>query len=295
MKDKEQILESVVNARSIAEVFDDLGAWKNEYKLYVKLIHPDVCSDPRSTEALFKLNQFKDQLENGISITDEACTIIYKLNTCEITGDEEVIERNRTNYLRLISLKDEASQHFKKYLPENMDVLSREKLKLTFSHRAIPISSIKELDQKHVNWIMSRLFELTCWFNQSGFCHAGITPDSIFIVPENHGIICTSFYHLTALDHRLKTISGKYSTFYPSTVLSDKLASSNVDIALSKKIAIHLLGDKSGNGAKLRGKVIDEYLDFLQQVDYDPLETYNTYRGILKKYFNTKEFHQLKL
>lgn len=295
MKESGEMIEAIVNAGSYVEVFNDLDSWKDEYKALVKLIHPDVCRDSRSTEALFKLNKFKEQLESGISFSDEACTINYTLNTCIVTGEEKVIERNRANYLKLVSLKDEASKHFQKYLPESMDVISREKLRLTFSHRAIPISSIKELDQKHVNWIMSRLFEFTCWLNQSGFCHAGITPDSIFVIPENHGIVCTSFYHLMPLDQRLKTISGKYATFYPSTVMSDKLASSNIDIALSKKIAIWLLGDESGNGAKLRGKVIDECLDFLQQVDYDPLETYNTYRRILKTHFNTKEFHQLKL
>ncbi len=295
MKDRDKILDTILQANTYVGAFEDLRTWKEEYKLYVKLIHPDVCSDSRSTEALFKLNKFKEQLENGITFTDEACTITYNLNSCEVSGEEKVIERNRSNYLTLMMLKDESSKHFQKYLPESMDVVSREKLKLTFTTRAIPVSSINELEQKHVNWILSRLLEFSCWINQSGFSHAGITTDSIFITPDDHGIICTSFYHLTPLDQRLKTISGKHSTFYPSNVVTNKTASSNIDMSLCKKIAIWLLGDKSGNGTKLRGIVGDEYLDFLQKVDYDPLETYNAYRALLKKHFNTKEFHQLKL
>jgi hypothetical protein len=295
MDDKDYILNNIISARSYLDVFSDLNAWKEEYKLYVKLIHPDVCDDIRSTEALFKLNNFKEELEIGRTFTDEACNITYTLFSSEFIGDLKIMERNRTNYLKLATLKDEASKHFRLYLPSHMDMLSGGRIKISYPLRAIPISSMAELEQKHVNWVLSRLLEFTCWINQSGFCHAGITPDSVFITPENHGLLCTSFYHLTKLDDRLMTISGKYSEFYPASVLLNKTATSNIDITLSKKIAIWLLGDRSGNGSRLRGKVIDEYLDFLQEIDYDPLESYNRYRDLLKKYFNTKEFHHLKL
>lgn len=289
------IIEQIQASITPGQLFEDLSSWKEKYRSWAKIIHPDVCSHPLSKTAFAKLNTFKDNLENGETYSDEACKINYKLNECTYTGDKIVIARSLNNYNYLRSFKDEASIHFHKYLPTTCELINDTTLIYKYPKRALPISSIKTLEQKHANWVLSRLLEFCGWLNQIGVCHAGITPDSIYIVPEEHGIICTSFYHVTQLDQRLRTISGKYSGFYPSTVLETKLAKSNIDIALSKRTAIYLLGDASGNGTVLRKTHNEEIIDYLQIPEYDPLLSYSSYRTLLKKHFNTKEFHKLTI
>ena len=288
-------IDKILPANSYSQVFEDLSRWKEEYKIIVKEIHPDVCNDERCSAAILKLNKFKEQLENGIDFTDGILNGKYFIKYCVYSADRKLLSLNRSNYLKLVSLKDESSRHFQKYLPEILDTERGNEYYLQYPTRAIPISAYQNAELRHVNWILSRLLEFSCWINQNHLCHAGINPDSIFIVPENHGIICTSFFHLTELDMKLKTVTGKYIHFYPSTVTIDKMASSTIDTTLSKKTAIYLLGDCSGNGAKLRGTLPEEYLDFLQRIDYNPLECYQTFRNILSKHFNTKEFHELKI
>ena len=277
------------------QVFDNLNNWREEYKNMVKDIHPDICSEAGCNEAIIKLNEFKSQIENGTPFSDGIATGRYFIDNCFYEIDLKLLDINRGNYLRLVNLKDESSKHFQKYLPSNFDTRYDSKTILHYPQRAIPLSNYLNVEIKHVNWILSRLLEFACWLNQNKFCHAGINPDSIFLVPENHGIICTSFFHMKMLDERLTSITGKYLNFYPSSVTKDKIANSSIDITLCKKTAIYLLGDHSGNGAKLRGIINEEYLDFLQRVDYDPLECYTTFRNLINKYFNTKEFHELKI
>lgn len=289
------IVDKILQAESYIELFEDLKAWKETYKIYAKQIHPDICKDPNCQEAIIKLNLFKEQLENGTRMTDGISEINYHLFSCHLKADEKIIENNFKNYLQLKRQTDDASKHFHQYLPEQIHLSSSVKIELNYPKRSVPLSAVKKMEIKHVNWILSRLLELTAWFNQSGYCHAGINPDSIFVIPENHGILCISFYHMTFLDDRLKTISGKYSSFYPVHVMSEKMATSDIDITLCKKTAIWLLGDESGNGSKLRGMIPEEYLDFLQKIDYDPLSAYHQLREILEKNYNTKEFHQLKI
>ncbi|HWY10566.1 MAG TPA: hypothetical protein VN026_04520 [Bacteroidia bacterium] len=287
----EEVIKKVLDSKSVIDVFYDVNDWKFNYKNYIRLIHPDVCKLPKAKEATEKLNQFKDELDSGKKHNDDAGTVSYALKTVEIVGDKDLIKKSLDNYNYLMSLTDESSKHFKKYLPISGKLISENELEFTLSNRAVPLSSLGTVEQKHANWMLSRMFEFAGWINQLGYSHAGINPESVYIMPENHGMTCISFYHMTKLNTSLKAISAKYSNFYPPQVFTNKKAESNIDIELSKRTAIYLLGDKSGSGVILRKTHENEIIDFLQKQQYDTIETYKEYRTLLKKYFDTKQFH----
>jgi hypothetical protein len=138
------------------------------------------------------------------------------------------------------------------------------------------------------------MLEFSAWLHQSGFSHNGINPESIFIVPETHGIICVSFYHLTKLHSGLSTISAKYRTFYPANVFDNKIAASNIDIELSKRTAIYVLGDKSGNGIMLKKTHNEDFMDFVIKQHYHSYPAFKEYRDLLSKNF-PKKFYLLNL
>jgi hypothetical protein len=290
-----QAISTLINSKFYIDVFSDLDNWKILYKEYAKLLHPDKCKDPAANEAIRKLNLFKDELDKGKKHKDDAGIITYTLKECELIGSIDLIDKSLKNYNILMSLSDESSKHFKKYLPSNMIKNSSNELKFTMPARAVPLSSIGVIDQKHVNWILSRMFEFISWINQIGYSHNGINPDSIYIIPENHGMICASFYHMTRLSTKLDTVSGRYANFYPSSIFTEKQTIPLIDIELAKRTAVYLLGDKSGVGVLLRKTHNNDVIDFLQKQHTKTFDTFREYRKLLEKHFNIKEFNELKV
>lgn len=291
----EAIIEKILKSKSVIDAFYDVNDWKQTYKNYIRLIHPDICKLPNAKEATEMLNHFKDELDSGKKHNDDAGVVNYYLKTVEIVGDKDLLKKSFDNYNLLMSLKDDASNHFKKYLPVSAKMISETELVFTLAFRAVPLSSLGVVEQKHANWMLSRMFEFAGWINQIGYSHAGINPESIYVMPENHGMTCISFYHLTKLSAPVKTVSAKYKNFYPPQLFIHKKADSNIDIELSKKTAVYLLGDKSGSGVVLRKTHENEIIDFLQKQSYDTTENYNEYRSLLKKYFDTKQFNILNV
>lgn len=291
----EEVIQKVLNSKSVIDVFYDVNDWKTNYKNYIRLIHPDVCNLPNSQEATEKLNKFKDELDTGKKHNDDAGVVTYCLKTVEIVGDAILIKKSFDNYNYLMSLNDDAAKNFKKYLPASAKLISENELEFTLHFRAVPLSSLGVVEQKHANWMLSRMFEFSAWINQIGYCHAGINPESIYIMPENHGMCCISFYHMGKIDTALKTISAQYKNFYPPQVFSNKRYESNIDIELSKRTGIYLLGDKSGSGTILRKTHENEIIDFLQKQNNDTVENHKEYRKLLGKYFDMKQFHKLSV
>ena len=289
------ILLKIMLAKAVTDVFPDLYQWKNTYKEYIRLIHPDVCAHPNSHAAVTKLNQFKNDLEIGRKYSDEAGEITYNLQQYKIIGNPDLLQTSLRNYEKLTSFTDDASKHFRKYMPANGRLVAPNELVFDLPQRAVPLTHLGVLPHEHANWILSRMLEFAGWLGQVGYTHAGFNPDSIFVIPENHGLICTSFYHLTPTDAQLTTISGKYSAFYPPEIFATKKASLDIDSTLAKRTAIYLLGDTSGSGVKLLKTHNNAIINFLQKKHLDPFHCYQEYRELLKQHFDTKIFHILNV
>jgi len=224
---------------------------------------------------------------------DNDCTVI-------ITGKNVLLEKSYENYKKLMAFKGENNQHFQKYIPHAIEKISSQELKVTFYERAYSLNYVLQkfndkLDQPHVNWILSRIMELATWLNKIDYVHCGLNLDSLYIIPRNHGLVCLSFYHMTPVNEKLSSISGRYVNLYPSYNLVTKLATPNIDIVSAKKTALRLMGDKSYIGEVFNNDVHynENLIKYLRQEDHDTLNSYNTYRDILRAHYNTKQFHQL--
>lgn len=271
--------------------------WKKEYFKYSQLIHPDVCKLPGTSDAMAKLNKYKDLMERGRELVDEAGP--FKIFDNKITYN--VTDKNRTllrksyeNYNKLINSKDKSIDNFRRYLPESM-VLTDDMLTINLSERIVPLTNLK-LEQVHVNWIFSRLFEFVLWLRKLGYCHLGLNPTTVNIIPTTHGVVVTSFYHLTKIDSKVETISAKYKMWYPTNLFMKKIATPDIDLELVKKISIYLLGDRSAVGTILKRNkdVNQDILEFLITKHANEFTNYDNYRKILSKNFESK-FYLLDL
>jgi hypothetical protein len=290
-----QLIDNVLNSKKPSDIFQD--NWKKTYINYSKILHPDYNSNPKAAEAMSRINQYKDLIENGTVLTDESgdFKVFDKKIVFNITDtNRELIRKSFENFKILKSKKDGTSINFHKYLPESMKI-NNDLLIVEFKDSSIPLTGLK-LPQEHVNWIMSRMMEVSLWFRNLGYSHIGMNPTTVFVVPETHGIIITSFYHMTPLDEKATTISAKYKMWYPTTLFSQKIATPDIDLELCKKIAIYLLGDKSAGGTALKRDkdVNQEMLTFLLTKHQNEFGDYEKYRALLKKNFE-KKFYTLDI
>ena len=293
METEEILIEKVIKSRRIDELID-VNNFKEEYRKLFKRIHPDICKHPKASIASSKLLELKDKFENGVTLKDESGNFNYKGMDTVYSGDFDFLKTSYANYNKLMGFYDKASENFKKYLPKTMS-FSGNTLNVKYNHRCLPLTGLT-LPQEHVNWIFSRMLEYAAWMEQQGYAHCGINPESIFVIPENHGIQVSSFYMMTKLGTKPEGISGMYQTWYPPKLFSTKKADASIDVELCTKTAIYLLGDKSGTGIKLKkdASINQPILEFLIASHDSSLTAFKEYRELLGKHF-AKRFIPLDL
>jgi len=290
-----EVIDIVLKSEKPSDIFN--GDWKATFKKYSLLIHPDRCKHPDASDAMAVLSNYKEQMENGILYRDEAgdFRVFDKKVVYQVTDENrKLLRKSFENFKILKTRTDKSSVAFHRYLPESMRLSSKE-LIIGFKDRTVPLTGQK-LPQHHVNWLFSRMFELSLWFKDIGYSHMGLNPTTVFVVPETHGIIVISFYHMSLLNKKAKTISARYKMWYPTTLFIEKIATQDVDLELCKKIALYLLGDRSAAGTKLKREkdVNQEILNFLLTKHQNNMHEYKEYRDLLAKNFK-KKFYPLNL
>lgn len=291
----EQAIEKILKSKSATDLIET--DWATTYRKLSALVHPDRCQLSDAADAMARLNTYKDLRENGTTLVDEQGNfkVFEDRLVYTVTDDNRaLIRKSFDNFKILKSKTDKSSVAFHRYLPESMR-LSKKELIVNLKDRSVPLTH-QELPQIHVNWLFSRMFEYILWMKQIGYVHMGMNPTTVFVVPETHGVIITSFYHMTPIGDKVDTISARYKMWYPTSLFNLKKATPDIDLELSKKIALYLLGDRSAAGAILRRNpdVNKDILNFLLTKHQNELDEYKMYRETLQKNFE-KKFYPLNL
>jgi hypothetical protein len=295
----QHLIELVLAQKNLTQLID----WANpdhSFRQKLKELHPDVCKLPQAEEAFMKLSSFRDFFEKGEQLADDAGFFHTNFFWAKWESDSEnLLQVSHENFLWLMLKSEEADKHFQRYFPASFEKSDKENYHIDFQERAIPLSKVKDLyggnlPHEHVNWITNRLLEIASYFAGIGVVHAGLTPDSVFITPENHGLQVASFYHMQFLNERMNTCSGRYINWYPTYLFLDNTATSRIDLEMIKKIAVFLLGEESGNASKLRNTHHPAIIDFLLYSHDEPIEALDDHKSILKLHFE-KKFHILNI
>lgn len=290
-----QVLISKINSANKIEDIIEMTDFKKLYMKIMGLIHPDVCQLPGANEAAQKMNDWRTVYEVGKSYQDDINWFVtnnYWVRFNSDCEDSKFINWSVENYRLFMQFKEESDKFFQQYLPKSCK-LNEKIYEYSFEKRSIPLTELT-LPEEHVRWILNRMIEYSSYLFQKGFSHCGLNPESVFIAPQNHGIQIVSFYHLTILGNKMGTISAKYKHWYPQSVFTTKVCTPDIDIECVKKIAIYLLGDKSGVGVKLKGKVSDAFLSFLQSTHKNPMECLSEYRELIQAKY-PRQFYSLTI
>jgi len=282
-------ISKILNARW----FPDICKTPTDYKVLVKRLHPDVNNNKTATEAFIHLNRLKNEFENGYEFEDESGK--YRSNyLVHRWGKSDLTELFKRNYDKLIqaataTFDPDSFQHFMNYLPSHLN-WENDELVYRSSLKCIPLSRVirllpEDTKNKHVNRIYSRMIEFVTLLEALNITHAGLNPNSIFVIPETHGIKVTGFYHICT--EKVKTINGKYKNYYPQQLFDTKKPGSYIDLSLIKKTALYGLGDPSGLGVKLRSdhRINQSVLEYLMKPESDALRSMKTWREIIKPIF----------
>ncbi len=282
----------------ILDIFPDLNKHKDVYKEYIRLIHTDKCSHPKAVDATMKLNDWRDIINKGETYRDDAGEVRYfQQGIIETIAEPLMLKHSFNNWQTLRKATGDIAEQLHLRIPEEA-ILEDNKLTFKMDYRALPLSQLMKkygaMDLKHVNWVVSRTLEFASLMHGLGYSHCGITPDSVYVVPETHGIYVTSFYHMAELDGKVSTVSSRYKNFYPPSLFTEKKAVQGIDIDLCKRTAIYMLGDQSALGNKLKGKMPADILAFLMKPDSDSFACYKEWRAVLTKNF-APQFHVYKV
>lgn len=124
-----------------------------------------------------------------------------------------------------------------------------------------------KLEDKHVAWIVSRLFNHASYLEWAKLSHNDLSLDTLFICPEHH-IICLlgGWWYAAEFGTSLKgrLLPARTITHGPSELISKKLASSRTDAELARLTARELLGDPSGVRLALDHEVPRPMADWLR-------------------------------
>ena len=234
------------------------------FREIVKAVHPDKCKHPLAQEATNRLLEMFRHFTSGTCFTDDSGNFLTNGYWVLFQGTDQVIAQGKRKQQEI---EAGAPDHLKRYMPYTWD----SEHSFILSQRALPLANLT-LPQEHVNWVVSRLLEFCMLLHRhTGRAHLGLTPAQVMLVPETHGIAVAGFYHASAINGRVSTISAAYRHWYPGQMLVDKKATELADLEMVKRMGAYLLGDRSGLGTCLRKTHHPEFIDFLLSSDDDSL------------------------
>ena len=296
-------IRKILESKKPSDIFDPVN-WKEEYKKWVLHLHPDKNPDPDAHLAFQRLVEYKAIMEDGITFSDEICdkiTFKQELNPdgslkegiVTFFGPEDKLKLSYENYLKVYDSVP-GIPTFRRYLPSEMELNGGE-LKVYLQHKSHLIHDLT-LEEKHVRWFLNRMLEFTSILNIHGqLTHCGINPNSVLICPEEHGIQVISFYHTIPVYSPMKSAIGihPYKSWYPAEIWITKESIPEIDLLMVKRTALTVLGDKTGFGYSMRGKISNDFHEYLLQHDEDIHKGFTDYQKLLDK--SPREFHKLEL
>lgn len=150
-----------------------------------------------------------------------------------------------------------------------------------------------KIDPKHVAWIVSRLYNLACYFQVSELTHNDISIDTLFLDPANHTVsIIGGWWYSREAGQRLIAASSNTMKNIPSDILHDKIADPRIDLNLIRSIGRTLLGDSIGNKLVLDKTLPSALVSwFLGASNGDAIKDYRVWQDkVLKDSFGVRKF-----
>jgi len=152
-----------------------------------------------------------------------------------------------------------------------------------------------KIEERHVAWILSCLYNLNCYLKLAGLVHCDISPRNVFIHPADHdAALFGGWWYARREGERLIALPPR-TVQYGTPLLPDKKAIDRMNSELIKATGRELLGDTIGSRL-LSMKYPKPLVHWLRSTAYLPaFEEYADWSRVLKESYGPRKFVELKL
>ncbi len=158
------------------------------------------------------------------------------------------------------------------------------------------LPSIENRD-RHVAWIISTLYNLSCYLEYTNICHNAISIDNYFISPQYHsGALLGGWVYSIKAGLKMKAVPiGTYQLLPPDIKVS-KISDHRIDQELIKEVGRELLGDKSGVKLLSMKAAPEPMINWLRcSSNGSAVENYRIWNKVLEDSFGKKRFVKMEL
>lgn len=121
-----------------------------------------------------------------------------------------------------------------------------------------------------------------------GLVNANVTMDSLFVQPEEHGVILSDWQYSVEKGDKLVAAPQRWKGDYPQPYLDGKPAGSELDIALCGKVAQRLLRAD-------QPKRLANFFKYCEKTSLDAPTLLREFDALLKSVYGEPRFHRFTL
>lgn len=100
-----------------------------------------------------------------------------------------------------------------------------------------------------VIWVWRRILEMLSFIHASGMAHGAVLPAHLILQENEHGVRLAGYSTAGRIGQKLLTISEDFISIYPESIHSNPLLTTHLDIMMSARSMIAILGGNPANGA----------------------------------------------
>lgn len=281
---------------------NNLNDCKNEYKKLVKIWHPDRNTTEDTNEVFAKITQLYNSALNLIKMNQweksnyiQITTLTgikvginffekyeFELGTtyiCKKYVIYKFYEKNKY-YHNAIESINKLSYHDAK-MKESISRMMPEILKMFTStegdHYIVikkpedvyPLKNLlqyfnNEIPDKHVAWILSRLYNIACFLKYNKMVHNGITVNNCYVCTDMHNIILIGgWWYSTKNDMKMLGTTKDIYNIMSVVTKSNKNSNPLTDLESIKLIGRTLLGESNCRKLALKSNVPKAFINFM--------------------------------
>lgn len=149
------------------------------------------------------------------------------------------------------NMKKEISKNLpiikKEFLSDGKQVIILDKDKESINLKDLLIHFNNKIDPKHVAWILSCLYNLSCYLEYSKIMHGGISIENIFVNPSQHSLsLLGGWWYAHKDEEKLIALNKHAVNIAPPKLIDNKIADKVLNLEMIKLVGRELLGNKNG-------------------------------------------------
>lgn len=311
---------------------NDLALAKSMRNQLVKQWHPDICKDAMASNVVEHVQKLYDAVVAKI-VEGKYGKNTTRVNFTKISGGDVVFDYLVKQSFTIGTIYYNKTEVLWHILPEYRKIASRHSLlrtaisnlpnknykTLDLLTQTIPASQIQSVENgfiltalksreylllenlvdrfspEHVGWALNRIYEQLTLFHDSGIYVGDISPYNVWLCPASHRMLMLNGFWFGGADGLNQEMVPTYALkLLPIDII--KTNPKLLDQHLVKRLGRLLLGDASGMGLKMNGKVPKPMTTFLTS---DPLngvsQDHLAWKKVLQTCFGDPKFIEMNV